>query len=123
MKSNTRKKATKPATVAKSKTRRTSTRPGGIDLLRIADAVRVPDVKPGQDRESGLTATLLDKAVPPGRKEEEEKTLRFIFGNEAEQDKKLVVQVVHVNDRGERIEPTEKEREEDKKIEGRHEKD
>jgi len=36
---------------------------------------------------------------------------------------RLIIEVVHVNDRGERIQPTEEEREADRRlIEGRHEK-
>ena len=35
----------------------------------------------------------------------------------------LIIKVVHVNDRGERIEPTEQEKELDRKIEGRHHED
>jgi hypothetical protein len=52
-----------------------------------------------------INASLAQKAEGSGRTE------------------RLIIEVVHVNDRGERIEPTEKEREEDRKLEGYHGKD
>jgi hypothetical protein len=102
---NARKKTTKPATVARPKARRTSTRPGGIDLLQIANAVRVPDVRPEQGRESGPTVALFNKTIPSGQNAKEETmTVRFINT------------VVHVNGDGEQIAPAETKERGERKL-------
>ena len=118
MKTKTVKKQTKPARHRAIK--RPAGEAGGMDLLKVAGKVRVPAI-PDQDREAGPTAALLEKTVPPGRQEDEEKTLHFVFGDGTEPKEKLVIKVVHVNDKGERIEPTEEEKRLDRRIEGKDE--
>lgn len=101
------KKAKKPAGKAagKQSVKRIAAKAGGVDLLKVAAKVRVPDAVPGQVREADPAAALMDRTVPDLEAEDK------VGG-------KLVIEVVHVNDKGERIEPSEKDKELDRRITG-----
>lgn len=71
----------KPAPKKRRVIKRPAAGPGGIDLLKIAGKVRVPDAGPGQDQDNAA-ATLLGRTLPAaigdgGRTEE--KMVLFIM--------------------------------------------
>lgn len=81
------------------------------------------------DQLEGIKAKLVHPAdggrgfMPAELKDQIMKSFSPNVGQGSGERQKLIVEVVHVDDNGNRIEPTEEQRELDRKIEGRHGKD